>query len=139
MISKSLVNAVVKEATKLREHATSVELNRIAFTRLDPISPTECIYGQATGSCTNGRSIELITKCAGVIYDLRRESMSDASCALPRATKPQFKQTRTNDGAWEFFSPIETYIAQMGADNKTLIRFLKGKLDTLDLTHTINC
>lgn len=131
MISKALVKEVCKEAAKLRENATSRELNKLAFSSLNPQSPERCVYGQMTGGCYSPRAEELIRRCASLVIDAGN-ALSNVSCKWERGRKKELHESNV-------WSPIEVYIVQDGADNKTLIRYLKGKLETLDLSHTVNC
>lgn len=117
MISKRLVNEVVKEATKLLEHATSTELNRLAFSRLDAESWQECIYGQATGDCRNGRAKELLGQCA-IALDLSEDDFGDVSCKVQRGNKKKFQEREQYRSFIDHFSPIETYIMEDGIRDK---------------------
>lgn len=142
MISANLVNEVHTEAAKLRESATANELRRVTITHLRPNNFEQCIYGLATGDCRSKRAIQLIIKCAPVV--ISEQSMKPKEGGL--VCKPKYAgkasiRRRSLEWGWcaDSYSPIEAYILQKGADNAALVRYLKGKTETLDLSHTINC
>lgn len=118
-----LKQLVVDEATKLKQHATADELAGLDFERLDPRSPSMCIYGQMTGDCRSDRAIELLVLCA-VSYALRAFYYKKPSSIILR----EFTESL---GA---YSAIEFYIYQEAAKNKTLINFLKNKTTTLKVS-----
>ncbi len=133
MISKRLVKEVHKEAKKLKVTASADELENLDFSYLSPTAGSRCIYGQLTGDCFTSRAIELIKECAAVgIHDSDVGSESQ-SCKIQIGKKTDIRSGN------EFWSPIEVYIGQNGADNKHLIDYLKGDIKKLDLTPTINC
>lgn len=148
MISKQLVDLTHVEAARLRKNATADELDHLDFESFNPGSDTDCIYGQMIGYCRRPRAVELIRKCATRIVKVvnpdvgNGNGLDNVSCELAFGAKETFER-RTKDkpfwGEVNYFSPIETYIAQDGADNKQLIAYLRGEIETLDLTPTINC
>jgi len=117
MITKELKELVVKEATNLKENATSEELARLDFETLNPRYYDHCIYGQMTGSCFSYRSLDLLKQCAVPYSDFTY-----------RKVEPEYLFA---DNGSRSFSPIEFYIDQTDAQNDTLIDFLKGKIETL--------
>lgn len=134
-ISKILVTEVHKEAILLKKFATSEELGRLSFRKLEPKDVDQCIYGLTCGNCANERAQELLDKCA-VAMGMELE----ADCKIkPIKGQSAAERIAGVHPAIYYFSAIEVYIAQDGADTRQLIRFLKGKVDTLDLTPTINC
>lgn len=140
MISQKLVDEVVIEATRLRVAATDDERSGLNFDTFNPMEPRSCIYGQMVGHCSRPRAVFLIKKCAATIHKVSPYlGLDEVECRLPKATKKEFVETRSKQGALWLFSPIEIYIAQEGADNQQLIDFLKGKRKTLDLSKTVNC
>lgn len=139
MISQQLVDEVVKEATKLRDTATAEELELLDFDEFDPLDVESCVYGQMTSECTSRRAVRLIRSCATKILFAAGGTPCEASCSLEHCSKKDFESERRIGIVSHYFSPIEIYIAQDEADSKHLIDFLKGNVDTLDLTHTINC
>lgn len=114
---KELKELVILEAINLKAHATKEELNDLNFENFDPHKPALCIYGQMTGECRSGRSLELLNKCV-VPY-------SDNLFEYDDKVEKDFK------GYFSGFSPIEFYICRPKAKNKTLIDFLKGERETL--------
>lgn len=96
-----------------------MERANLDFKTFDSGDPSFCIYGQMTGDCRSKRSLELLNKCT-VPY-------SGSLVWLNKNVKDDFK------GYYSGYSPIEFYICQRGAKNKTLIDFLKGNRETLTI------
>lgn len=116
-MNKELKEQVIIEANNLKKHATKEELNKLDFNDLSPIHTQHCIYGQMTGYCHNDRARQLILSCTDRYYTdtLGRVAVSDL---LGRHNIRNF-------------SPIEVYIGHIGANNKTLIDYLRGDRDSL--------
>jgi len=118
MIDKDLKEKVLAEAIKLKVHATQEECARLDFGEFYARNPFTCIYGQMTGICYSQRATELLNLCT-VPYSEDIDS---------------FKSQVTGNfivGEGRHFSPIEFYICQEEAKNKTLIDFLKGERESL--------
>jgi transcriptional regulator with XRE-family HTH domain len=134
MISRKLVKEVHIEAWKLRELATDEERAKLDFKTLKPDLSYRCIYGQMTGSCYSDRAERLIKSCAKVVI----HGFGEVACSLSTDSVDSV-HTEWEEGEGQFFSPIETYIANENADNKQLIAFLKGERKTLNLMPSVNC
>lgn len=122
MITKKLKLAVIKEATKLRQHALPSERAQLDYFKLSPQNTLLCIYGQMTGNCFSRRSSVLLELCA-VPY----------SSNLKQSRKPYFVSFSKFRYARDTYSAIEFYIAQPKAKNKKLIEFIRGEIDDLQL------
>lgn len=118
---QDLIQKVIAEATKLREHATAQELDKLNFYTLEPRQGNLCIYGQMTGLCFSDRATKLINKCANPFS--RSIEEFDIDGMLPKRFLRKY--------VFPSFTPIEFYIAQPGAKNEALIEFLKGERETL--------
>lgn len=133
MKKQDLFRAVVAEAKKLKEEATSKELAKLNYA-VNAHFPHKCIYGQMTGYCFNVRAQKLIKACtpvllaSGLSYSIK--SYNDIK------NIPSSGLDVTDNGRMRF-SPIESYIALEGAQKHVLVAFLKGEKDKLfikDLT-----
>jgi hypothetical protein len=136
MISKELVELATIEVERLKKYAKAEELEKLFISKLKPKSVTECIYGLMVGNCFSRRANRLIMKCAvrSVVPDGIRAL--EVSCQLDTG----FKTRLEHRGIFtNYFTPLEVYIAQNGADNKQIINYLKGLQDTLNLEDTIDC
>ncbi len=145
MISKKLVEATELEARKLRENITVDEAARLDFSQLDPEHAERCIYGQIAGNCVSKRAIELIEKCAPFSINMRKNNTKPVRVEEAWDTSCTFEPEKTSNvlerSVWaiDYFSPIETYITQEGADNEQLVDFIKGEIAEIDLSATVNC
>jgi len=118
---KDLIQKVIDEATKLREHATKDELGELDFNLLQPNDVGYCIYGQMAGNCYSLRASELLSMCCAPF-----------SSAITKFDTPILeKYSPLSIFRFGANSPIEFYIAQPGAKNETLIEFLKSERETL--------
>jgi len=125
---KIVYPALVKqEAKNLKKFATKRELDKLNFDRLVPENAERCIYGQMTGSCWNGRAIQLIEKSCSRVYNEGQEGNSLRDCKLNGS--PKKKQRHS------YYSPIEVFIYKDGnmenGANERLIKYLKGEIRTL--------
>ena len=121
MITKELKALVKDEAQKLKKFALPKELERLDFSKIDPQHPHRCIYGQMARGCWSERAEELLNQCA--------QPFSIYISKYEKSLKQFFESDRGKD----VFSPIEFYINQDGAKTESLINFLKGKSETLEL------
>jgi hypothetical protein len=119
MITNELKALVIDEATKLREHATTEERGRLDFATMIPHHVGYCIYGQMTGSCYSSRANDLLDLCTHPYAHnpLHDDNLGENYCF--------------GDGDSRAFSPIEAYIVRPGAENETLIAYLRGERETL--------
>lgn len=114
---KKLKELVVKEATNLKESATTAELARLDFDTLNHRYFDTCIYGQMTGDCFGSRAFQLLKECT-----------TPYSCGTREFVKPELGFT---DEYTRSFSPIEFYISQPDAQNDMLVAYLKGDIPVL--------
>lgn len=119
---QDLIQKVIAEATKLREHATPAELARLNFATFKPNSPWQCIYGQMCIFCNCERALELLNKCA--------EPFSENGTRFENTTLG-FEYRNSLGSVVGVFSAIEFYILRRFAKKKPLVEFLKGERETL--------
>lgn len=117
---KNLNELVKQEADNIKLHATELEKSKLLLVRLNPESKRECVYGLMTGNCFSDRASELLNLCA-------MECVDDIEDVFEIIGKVKYSATRN------FFSPLEYYINQKDADNRQLIKYIKGQTDTLTL------
>lgn len=125
-ISPELKAEVRKEAEALREQATDIELERLNFNRLEPMSRSYCIYGQIAGDCRSQRATELLKACA--------TPYSESLYVRPAKLREEKRRKVTFEPkALTYFSPIEVYIVNEGAKRENLVSYLKGETSELEL------
>lgn len=134
-----LVDLVKAEAKKLRLNSTQEQKDRLSYNSLSALSPQYCIYGQMTGNCYSKEALGLIRKCALRVYDTTKQcSLYDITLRQLNGKPKDFENSLDRKG--EYHSPIEIFIAKMTfsdnyddrENNKTLINYLKGKIDKLE-------
>lgn len=116
---EQLKQDVKKEAEALRVHATAEERGRLDIETMIPSHCKKDIYGQMTGEFDSGRATELKQKCSSVFID------GD----IPNLELIDIHECFT-DFSW---TPIEYYELCAEANNASLIAYLKGETDTLDI------
>lgn len=135
MITKKLKELVRIEADNLRKYATKEELRWLDFEHLRPLNVGLCIYGQMTDNCFSDRASELVQKCAKSycfpLSDLDVEMEWDFKNYKDSWLHEDFQEDRVE--RLRFFSPIEVYIGHKNAKSKSLIEYLRGETDTLEL------
>lgn len=135
---------VINEAIALRQHATQEELNRLSFSQLDAFDINSCIYGQAARNCFSHRAAELISMCCPRYFYQsavsRHNEIDDVIESANGTSVDDFIQGRTQffsilarRESTLYFSAIEAYITLPGAKNKSLIRYLRGETEKLDI------
>lgn len=139
---KQFLEDVAKEATALKEHATSKELRKLDFTKFNPFFRQRCIYGLATGDCNSERACELITLCCKRYF--RNESDIETygldaiknnvnGRKIEGISNSYDFRTRKRVFGIKYYSSIEAYIQLPDAQNENLIAFLKGETEDLKL------
>lgn len=123
MITEELKTLVADEAQHLRTFATKEERERLDFSNLHPANDKRCIYGQMCRGCFTDRATELVAQCAKPFSKF----LTDYEPVPEEEGWVNKYSTRL------YFSPIEYYIIQKGANNENLINYLKGETDQLDL------
>jgi hypothetical protein len=136
---EQLKEDVRKEAEALKIHATKEERERLDYNKLHPESIRKCIYGLMTGDCTSVRSAALIETCAcRYVKDACLTSISEDGFAriqkrINGSSVEGFSKERTGDIVLRHYSAIEAYILLPEANNESLISFLRGETETLEL------
>jgi hypothetical protein len=137
---EQLKEDVRKEAEALKVHATKEELAKLDFDKLDPQSPSECYYGQMTGSCASSRAHTLIAKCCSVMVvnaGYEPEGVGVASIMTKKPVSKSYMRQIRDDGDnityLKYISAMEAYIMLPEAKNANLIAFLRGETETLEL------
>jgi hypothetical protein len=116
---EQLKQDVAKEAQALRVHATVEERERLTVEGMDPNNTYKCYYGLMTGYCDSPRAAELIQKCTCTYIDGLPGDLNGVTVG--------------NEFAEYRWSPIEMYITLPEANNVSLISYLRGETETLEL------
>lgn len=133
---------VINEAVALRQHATRAELASLDFGSFDPMWPSSCIYGQATGTCFGKRASQLISLCCPRYFHsgaiIRDNTLNTIVRNVNGTEVPNLEQIRANgrkffSNTTMYYSAIEAYIVMRGAKNKNLIAYLRGETEELDI------
>jgi hypothetical protein len=136
---EQLKEDVRKEAEALKIHATKEERERLCLKLLDPEHKERCYYGLMTGNCDSDRAIQLIELCAcryikdnAISFIAKQGFERIQRCVNGDKVDNLFKSRREffSDG---HFSAIEAYILLPEANNASLIAFLRGETETLEL------
>lgn len=115
---------VLKEVEKIKKHANKKEISKLNFDVLNPKDRFNCIYGQMTGDCYGDRATTLINKCASLfLHSLVAKKWKHVKPHLSYKKGTIFDWNRT-------FTAVETYIALDRTKNKSLIKYLKGEVET---------
>jgi hypothetical protein len=129
---EQLKDDVRKEAEALKIHATKEERERLDMERFNPTNNNHCIYGLVAQGCYSPRAAELIDKCAIRHFDGLPDDIDEAINML--SDKPtDFVYDRVNERSGSTFSAIEAYICLPEARNASLISYLRGETETLEI------
>lgn len=146
---EQLKEDVRKEAEALRVHATKEEKDRLDITTFNPSHYDNCIYGQLTQSCFSPRASFLIFNCCKRYFkswdedDMTMEEHAKAGQVLSVVNGETIEGVGSAEDLNEHraahsfgvfhFSAIEAYIMTPEANNASLISFLRGETETLEL------
>lgn len=136
---KEWLASVKREADNIKKFSTPSETKKLNFNTLNPNTPSDCVYGQMTGSCVSGRAQNLIVKCCDkftVINDdteLEDKTFSETRNIINGNVNTRKELGRDIFMHTKYFSAIEHYILTKGAKNKHLIAYIKGEVDELVL------
>jgi hypothetical protein len=129
---EQLKEDVRKEAEALRVHATKEERERLSIKKFSPRDIDCCIYGFIGDGCNSKRASELIDKCAIRHFEYLPDDRDDLVHMV--TDKPNdFVYVRVNQRHEYTFSAIEAYICLPEACNASLISYLRGETETLEL------
>jgi hypothetical protein len=135
---EQLKEDVRKEAEALKIHATKEERAKLDFKSLDAGHLSKCIYGQMTGHCNSDRGVHLIETCAvryvkdGDLTYVSRDGFARIQEHINGAIVESLYHNRNCDIDCHY-SAIEAYILLPEANNASLISFLRGETETLEL------
>jgi hypothetical protein len=135
---EQLKEDVRKEAEALKIHATKEERERLSFARFKPHQYDGCIYGQMCGYCHNLRAVDLIQKCTPRYFkdqsftSIKHEGFGGIAKRVNGTTVEGFIEDRHNERVGHF-SAIEAYILLPEANNASLISYLRGETENLEL------
>lgn len=142
---KQLIADVAHEVKSLRLNATKEELERLNLGKIDPASPSRCIYGQMTDSCDSFRAKELMDEsCVRVVTEKQfdgvpmsgRLSFEEVKGLKKGKYKGQTWRTKMSSDynrSYSYLSMLELYISLKGARVDNIIAYLKGESEELDL------
>lgn len=145
---KQFLADVLHEATVLKNLATEEEKNNLDFSSLDPTHTGRCIYGQMTGYCASPRAKFLMDKAC--VRTTNTEGLKRNPTGLVNDNENTWKNIKPlingeyTGQSWgkpnpfvvrnySYMSMIETYICLDTANNKGLISYIKGEIDTVKL------
>jgi len=134
---EELEDLVIAEATKLKQHATKKELDKLDFNTLNSNDNYLCIYGQMTNDCRSERASTLLKKSCERVFKCDDEHNSPRRNPELNGLIKDIKEKRNtklfSSDNYLFWSPIEVFIAQDNKENnKKLIDFLKGETNKLE-------
>lgn len=132
---------VMAEIEAIKTNATEEEKSRLDLLTFNPKHPRRCIYGQMTGDCRTVRATELILKgCKRYMYN-DFNNYPNPDITLERNFIPVKKVSNGTTVNWDmalggdliYLSSLETYIVTPYANNKDILAYIKGEIDTLTL------
>ncbi len=137
---KQFLADVEHEVRAIKANATPEEIEKLNFSRLNPLRPTNCIYGQMTGICNSKRAEELMNKsCIRQTVQTKYgvEDFEDKSFTeIKGLINGEYKKSTwevSSGRTYSYLSALEAYICLKGAKNENIIKFLKGETETLEL------
>lgn len=119
-MDKKLLEKVLIEANNIRHHASKKEKDKLLLNILKPSSRTNCIYSLMCEHYISKRCIELLNSCC--------EPYSSNYMEYNKPKNKSFTQDIDRD-----YSAIEFYSSQKGANNKDLIEYIKGNINSIEL------
>lgn len=122
--TKPYFNNVLKEINNIKINATKEEINNLNIETLKPSQMSYCIYGQMTGDCFNPRATELIQLCCKTKTSFIVLHSSETTLGKPRKLNKHHSS----------FSYLEHFISNYRKNNKNIIDYIKGEIETLTLT-----
>jgi len=144
------LQAVEAEVHAIKLHATTDEIEKL-LSSFDGENRANCVYGQLTGSCESPRAKELMElSCQRVVateLNSKRRLRFVSSFfikAIPRKTFTALKNFVRPAGTglkmwdeeernYDYLSALETYILTDNSNDTSIINFLRGTSDSLDL------
>jgi hypothetical protein len=136
---EQLKEDVRKEAEALRVHATKEERRKLDCAELQPAYGSYDVYGQMTGHCYSMRAAKLIYKCSKRFFknDVLSTTSNHTSHKLITDNLAGEKVEGFINGRTQvknpYYSAIEVYTLLPEANNASLISYLRGETETLDL------
>ena len=146
------LQAVKAEVRAIKLHATTDEIGKL-LSEFNGENQTGCVYGQLTGSCESSRAKELMElSCQRVVateLNSKRRLRFVSSfftnavsrktfTALKDFVRPagtDLKMWDEEDGYrnYDYLSALETYILMNNSNHRSIINYLRGTSDSLDL------
>ena len=146
------LQAVEAEVHAIKLHATTNEIGRL-LSKFNGQMQSKCVYGQLTGSCESPRAKELMElSCQRVVAtelnskrrlkfvsSLFTKALSRKTfTALKNFVRPAgtgLKMWDENSGNrnYDYLSALETYILMNNSNHRSIINYLKGTSDSLNL------
>ena len=146
------LQAVEAEVRAIKLHAKTYEIGRL-LSKFNGDSQTKCVYGQLTGNCESPRAKELMElSCQRVVateLNSKRRLRFVSSffkAAIHRKTftalKDFVRPAGTGLKMWDehrgernynYLSALETYILMDKSNDTSIINYLKGTSDSLNL------
>ncbi|MEK6829010.1 MAG: hypothetical protein AABY15_02705 [Nanoarchaeota archaeon] len=147
MNEQEFLKEVEKEVILLKKHASKEQLDNLDADLIDPTHADACIYGQMTGECRSLEAKRLMDLCCKRIFlvddgaeDLTGKKFSKVKGFLgEKYTGQTWDEASIEVGdkycirEFMYLSVLEGYICLKGAKVKSVISFLKGKVNKLSL------
>lgn len=130
---------VMHEINALKQNATQKEINRLNFDRFYHANPHQCIYGLMCKGCYTLRAKKLMDASCIRVMDLKYGvSQIEGESISSKEFKINGKNTgqgwdSMGDRNYSHLSALEGYICTKNANNKGIIQYLKGEIQTLEL------
>ena len=146
------LQAVEAEVHAIKLHATTKEIGRL-LSKFNGQTQTKCVYGQLTGSCESSRAKELMElSCQRVVATelnskrrlqfvssfftkaiARRNFTALKDFVRPAGTGMKMWDEDSGYRNYDYLSALETYILMNNSNDTSIINYLKGTSDSLDL------
>lgn len=133
---------VMHEINALKQNATQKEISNLNFDEFNPRTPSDCIYGQLSGDCSSQRAKSLMDvscirvmdlDCEGVDGILHKEIEDEEFNINGEYEAQTWNSDSWNGRSYRYLSALEGYICTKNANNKGIIQYLKGEIQTLEL------
>ena len=118
---KKLAKHAMKEIENIKKYATLAQIAKLDFSKLSPGNDNSCIYGQMTGDCDSKEGVAMINKCC-------------TRLSKDQVLNEQLRVAIEDRVVFNGYSALECYIMTNYANNKEILQYIKGEIDSLDLT-----
>ena len=113
---------VMLELENIKKYASKTQISRLNVKTVNPDKISRCIYGQMTTSCFSEEARSLVKKCTVPYTSILDEERLPLDILSPRLSFNIMMRD---------FTPLEQYIVMFENKIPDIIKFLKGKKDTI--------